>query len=131
MIEKIKSSLGQSDLEKCSEAWSKFIKIQQDAGESTKCYVSRFEQVESWLKNVQIVIPNIALVIHLLSQSRMSSQSKENILTKTELEGDLIYSSLKKSMRELKSDLTSSSDNKTISTNETFYSDRSRKCCSG
>ena len=58
MIEKIKSSLGQSDLEKCSEAWSKFIKIQQDAGESTKCYVSRFEQAESLLKNVQIVIPN-------------------------------------------------------------------------
>ena len=40
MINKMKTNLGQTDLEKCSEAWSKFINIRQDTVESTKSYVN-------------------------------------------------------------------------------------------
>ena len=68
--------------------------------------MSKFEQAESLLKNVNIIIPSKALAIHLLGKSNLNPQSKENVLTKTELDGDAIYSSLKKSFREMKSDLT-------------------------
>ena len=118
--------MGQSDLKKCSEAWNKFINIQQDAEESAKSYVSKFEQAESLLKNVNIIIPSKALAIHLLGKSNLNPQSKENVLTKTELDGDAIYSSLKKSFREMKSDLTTTAmrkDSDKVSNNK-FYSER-------
>ena len=76
MVTKIKENLGQSDLEKCSDAWVKFISIKQDAGESTKSYVARFEQTEALLKNVSIAVPNKVLGIHLLHKSSLLPQSK-------------------------------------------------------
>ena len=77
IVKKIKEKLGQSDLEKCSEAWVDFINIQQQADETAKSFVSRFEKAESQLRNVNIIIPNKALAIHLMNKSCMESQSKE------------------------------------------------------
>ena len=124
MIKVIREKLDKSDLEKCSDAWLKFINVKQETGESAQSYVIRFEQIETQLRNVKIIIPNKALAIHLLNKS--SLQSKENILNKTILDDEVeIYNSLKKSVREIKSSMTvndsvskdntchSASDNKT------------------
>ena len=77
MVEKIKEKLGQSDLEKCSDAWIEFINIKLEPTESAKSFLSRFEKVETQLRNVQINIPNKALAIHLLNKSSMLPQSKK------------------------------------------------------
>ena len=134
MIQAIKSTLGQTDLEKCTDAWLKFISIKQDSTESTKAYVTRFEQAESLLRNVNIIVPDKALAIHLLSKSSLQPQSKENVITKTNLDSnEHIYTSMKKSLREMKSNLTTSEEKSDLtvpstSKNETFYSGhRSRK----
>ena len=34
MVEKIEEKLGQTDLEKCSDAWLEFINIKQETGDS-------------------------------------------------------------------------------------------------
>ena len=61
ILKKIKEKLGQTDIEKCSEAWLEFINIRQEATEAAPSYVSRFEKAETKLRNVKIVIPNKAL----------------------------------------------------------------------
>ena len=61
VLPKIKEKLGQTDVEKCSGAWMDFINIKQEPGESAKSYLSRFEKVETQLKNVKITVPNKAL----------------------------------------------------------------------
>ena len=107
IIEKIKEKLGQTDLEKCSDAWLEFINIKQEPEENAKSYLARFEKVESQLRNVKITIPNKALAIHLMNRSSMEEQSKENVLTKTVLDDEnVIYSSMKKSIREMKGNMT-------------------------
>ena len=137
MLKVIKEKLDKTDLEKCSEAWVNFINIKQEVSESAAAYVVRFEQVETQLKNVKIVIPNRALAIHLLNKSCLAAQSKENVLTKTNLEDDSeIYSTLKKSVREMKSTLTQNEvlevkDNNTNSVvakreNDTYYAGKER-----
>ena len=87
----IEKKLGKTDIEKCSDAWLEFINIKQESGETATEYVSRFEKVESQLKNVKIIIPNKALAIHMMSRSNMEEQSKENVLTKTKLEDEMTF----------------------------------------
>ena len=76
------------------------------------------------LRNVKIVIPDKALAIHLMNKSKMEPQSKENVLTKTKLDDEKeIYSSMKKSIREMKGNLTTEHEEKKAETveNKTFY----------
>ena len=62
-LKMIKDNLGKSDLEKSTEAWTKMMEIKQEENESIKDFVSRFEQAETELKNVGIVLPQKALAI--------------------------------------------------------------------
>ena len=118
IVTKIKEKLGQSDLEKCSDAWLQFINIKQEQTETATSFVTRFEKAETQLKNVNIIIPNKALAIHLLNRSGMEEQSKENVITKTKLDDDTeIYPTMKKSIREMKGNLTKNNA-KSIEVNE-------------
>lgn len=138
IIAKIKEKLDKSDLEKCSEAWVKFIDIKQQSDESAQSFVVRFEGVETQLRNVKINIPNKALAIHLLNRSNLETQSKENVLTKTNLDDEKeIYQTLKKSVREMKSKLTQNDLNHVVeeekakdvekkAENKTFFGERER-----
>ena len=83
IVKIIRLMLEKSDLEKCSDAWVQFMNIKQEADESAQCYIVRFEQVETLLKNSKIVLPERALAIHLLNRSCLEAQSKENVLTRT------------------------------------------------
>ena len=126
VVAKIQEKLGQTDLEKCSDAWLEFINIKQEPGESANTFVTRFEKVETQLTNVKIVVPNKALAIHLINRSSMEEQSKENVLTKTKLDNESeIYPSMKKSIREMKGKLTrndtKTSEPKSSHENKTFY----------
>ena len=126
----IEKKLGKTDIEKCSDAWLEFINIKQESGETATEYVSRFEKVESKLKNVKIIIPNKALAIHMMSRSNMEEQSKENVLTKTKLDDENdIYPSMKISIREMKGKLTRNDTPITKSAGEskTFYGERSEE----
>ena len=107
MIDKIKEKLGESDIEKSTKAWREFLNIQQEGKETTKDYVSRIEQSETKMKNASIKMPDKVLALHMMMKSSMEPQSKENVLTKTDLTDDKrIYTSMKKSMREMKSNIT-------------------------
>ena len=107
MIDKLKEKLGESDIEKSTKAWREFLNIQQEGKETTKDYVSRIEQSEMKMKNASIKMPDKVLALHMMMKSSMEPQSKENVLTKTDLTDDeRIYTSMKKSMREMKSNIT-------------------------
>ena len=113
ILTKIREKLGKSDIEKCSTAWINFITIKQNTDEAASDFVTRFENIETQLRNVNIQIPSKALAIHLMNSSNMEQQSKENVLTKTKLDSEgEIYSSMKQSIREMKGKLTSTSDKK-------------------
>ena len=121
----IKNKLGKSDLEKCTDAWLEFINLKQDVNESAVSYVTKFEKIESQLRNVSISIPDKALAIHLLSRSNMDPQSKENVLTKTKLDSDKeIYTSMKTSIREMKGKLTQPG---MVIENSTFWGESSSR----
>ena len=127
MVKKISEKLSNTDLEKSTEAWVEFINIKQEQDENTKAFVTRFEQAETKLKNVKIKVPNKALAIHLMSKSNLQEQSKENVLTKVDLEDETkIYSTMMKSMREIKSNLTKTKDAKDAdkSENNTYFGSR-------
>ena len=124
ILEKVKEKLGQTDIEKCSDAWLEFINIKQEANETAPSFVTRFEKAETKLRNVKIIIPNKALAIHLMNKSCMEQQSKENVLTKTAVNDDAeIYTSMKKSIREMKGNLTSQDSTKDLKPvdNKTYY----------
>ena len=124
IVEKVRDKLGQSDIEKCSDAWLDFINIKQEQDESAQSFVTRFEKVEASLRNSKIVIPNKALAIHLMNKSSMEQQSKENVLTKTNVNDEKeIYESMKKSIREMKGNLTRNEkvESKAIENNKTFF----------
>ena len=124
ILEKVKEKLGQTDIEKCSDAWLEFINIKQEATETAPSFVTRFEKAENKLRNVKIIIPNKALAIHLMNKSCMEQQSKENVLTKTAVNDDAeIYTSMKKSIREMKGNLTSQDSTKDLKPvdNKTYY----------
>ena len=114
VVKIVEEKLGQTDLEKCSDAWIQFINIKQEPGESANSFVARFEKAETQLTNVKIIVPNKALAIHLMNKSNMEEQSKENVLTKTKLDDENeIYPSMKKSIREMKGKLTRNEDTST------------------
>ena len=126
VVKKIEEKLGQTNIEKCSDAWLQFINIKQEPGESVNSFVARFEKAETQLTNVKIIVPNTALAIHLMNRSNMEEQSKENVLTKTKLDDENeIYPSMKKSIREMKGKLTKNEDTstgpKTSVENKTYY----------
>ena len=74
IVEKIKEKLNKSDIEKCSEVWKKFKMFKQEEGENAQTFVTRFEQMETQLKNLKIIIPNKILAIHLLQESNLEEQ---------------------------------------------------------
>ena len=129
MIKIISDKLGQSDLEKCSQAWIDFISVQQGPDETAQSFVARFEKIESQLRNVNIIIPPKALAIHLMNKSSMEPQSKENVLTKTNInDAKEIYETMKKSIREMKGNLTTSSKlNENSVQNKTYYGSNSHR----
>ena len=53
----IETNLGKSDLEQSTEKWMNFSEVKQQPGESIKDYVTRFEQIETGLRNAKMVIP--------------------------------------------------------------------------
>ena len=63
------------------------MNIKQEPEESAKSFVSRFEKVETQLKNLKINIPKKALSMHMMNRSSMEEQSK-NVLTKTNLDDE-------------------------------------------
>ena len=84
--------------------------MKQKVGETAKDFVTRFEQLETALRNSNIKLPQKALAIHLITKSSLSETSKENVLTKVDTEyHENLYTSVAKAMRELK----------TLSSNET------------
>ena len=91
IVKKVEEKLGQTDLEKCSDAWLEFINIKQEPAESATDFVARFEKAETHLKNVKIIIPNKALAIHLMNRSSMEEQSKEMYLQKPNLTRKMRY----------------------------------------
>ena len=127
MVKKIGEKLPNTDLEKSTEAWVEFMNIKQGDDEDAKAYVTRFEQAETKLRNVKIKVPNKALAIHLMNKSNLEEQSKENVLTKVELDDETkLYSSMMKSIREMKCNLTKNKE-KTVSDkdeNRTYYGNR-------
>ena len=127
MVDIIRKKLDKSDLEKCSDAWVQFINIKQEVNETAHDYLVRFEQVETLLKNSKIILPERALAIHLLNKSSLEAQSKENVLTRTNLDDEIeIYNSLKKAVREMKSALTQSDIEKDSEIKAYYTSDRSK-----
>ena len=63
----------------------------------------------------------------MLNRTNLEAQSKENILTKTDLDDDdKIYTTLKKSIREMKSKLTQTATKVDTVENKTFYGQRGR-----
>ena len=119
----IKDNLGKSDLEKSTEAWTKMMEIKQEENESIKDFVSRFEQAETELKNVGIVLPQKALAIHIMKKSNLSEESKENVTMKADTDDhEKIYKSISKCMREIKT--LSSNKEKTKESIKTYYGHR-------
>ena len=77
----IENNLGKTDLEKSTKRWTDFVELKQKVGETAKDFVTRFEQLETALRNSNIKLPQKALAIHLITKSSLSETSKENVLT--------------------------------------------------
>ena len=56
-VDIIRKKLGKSDIEKCTDAWLDFINLKQEAEETASSYVTKFEKIESQLRNVKKNIP--------------------------------------------------------------------------
>ena len=126
-IKMIKENLGKTSLEKATDAWIKFVNIKQEASENIKEYVNRFENVNMEMKNAGIKLPAISLTIQLMYKSNLEEASKENIMTKVNMdEHQTIFSETVKAMREMKS-MTSAG----TKTNETLFSDYQRQGYAG
>ena len=82
--------------------WKQFITLRQEENEETKYYIIRYEQIETKMRNANMKIPDKVLAIHMMTKSSMGPQSKENVLTKTDLtNSEQMYNSMKKSMKEM------------------------------
>ena len=107
-LEAIKKGLGKTDLEKSNNAWDIFVSIKQKEKETSKDFVNRFEEAVTAVKNAGMKQEQKTLAIHLLRSSNLSEPSKENVLTKVDMNNhDKIFTELSKAMRELKT-MTSS-----------------------
>ena len=122
MVDKLREKLGESNVEKSSAVWKEFTNIKQKEDEIMKDYVARFEQTETKMKNADMRMPDKVLALHIMMKSNMEPQSKENILTKTNLtNNEQMYTSMKKAMKEMKSNITVDEENKEEEENKTFH----------
>ena len=97
-------TLGNSNLESASRAWKDFVELEQREGESICDFVLRFENTEAELKNAKLPIPSTALAIQILMKSNLTTMSKENVLSKVDLDNRTeMHTNVKKTLRELKS----------------------------
>ena len=97
-------TLGKSNLECASEVWKEFIEMNQDTNESCRDFVLRFENIEAQLQNAKLLIPSKALAMQMLMKSNLTSMSKENVLSKVDLDNqEELHNNVKKTLRELKS----------------------------
>ena len=112
MLTQISESLGKTDLEKSNYALSMFVTIKQNEHESPKDFVNRFEEANTALKNANMIQNQKCLAIHLLQSSNLSEVSKENILTKVDMNNhEKLFETLSKAMREIKV-MTTNNDKK-------------------
>ena len=103
IVDLVIKTLGNS-LECASEAWKDFIDMEQIEDETIQKFVLRFELTIANLRNAKLIIPSNALAMQLLMKSKLSSMSKENVLSKVNLDDDRnLNFNIKKTLRELKS----------------------------
>ena len=128
-LEAIKKALGKTDLEKSNHAWNTFVSIKQKDTETSKDFVNRFEEATTALKNADMKQEQKTLAIHLLRSSSLSEASKENVLTKVDMNDHAnIFTELSKAMREIKTMTSAEHKTEDVQNKEknvgTFYSAR-------
>ena len=77
--------------------------MKQKEAETPKEFVNRFDEATTALDNAGMKQKQKTLAIHLLRSSKLTAESKENILAKVDMnDHDQIYSEVSKAMREIK-----------------------------
>ena len=104
IVSLVVNTLEKSNLECASEVWKEFIEMEQSQSESARDFALRFENIEAKLRNAKLDIPSTALTMQMLMKSNLTTMSKENVLSKVDLDNQPeLHTNVKKTIRELKS----------------------------
>ena len=71
---------------KCSRIWKEIIRFRAQEGEETSQYLDRFNEIEAKMRNVGSNIPDMYIAIHLLDRSNIAEITKQNILSKVDMD---------------------------------------------
>ena len=71
---------------KCNTIWFDLLKFKKEEGETAQRYLERFEELEVKIRNQGEALSPVYLAIHFLELSDLPEITKQNILTKVDLE---------------------------------------------
>ena len=84
-LQKFKKKFEVSNWKKCSRIWKEIIRFRAQEGEETSQYLDRFNEIEAKMRNVGSNIPDMYIAIHLLDRSNKAEITKQNILSKVDM----------------------------------------------
>ena len=85
-LQKFQKKFEISDWKKCSIIWREVLDFKAHEGEETREYLDRFNEMEVKMKNVGTCIPDVYMAIHLLERSNIPDITKQNILSKVDMD---------------------------------------------
>ena len=85
-LQKFQKKFEVSNWKKCSGIWKEILNFNAQEGETTRQYMERFNEIEAKMRNMGNCIPDVYLAIHLLDRSKIPEITKQNILSKVDLD---------------------------------------------
>jgi len=85
-LQKFQKKFEVSNWKKCSGVWKEILNFNAQEGETTRQYLERFNEIEARMRNMGSCIPDVYLAIHLLERSKIPEITKQNILSKVDLD---------------------------------------------
>ena len=111
-LQKFQKKFEISNWKKCSGVWKEILDFKAKEGETTRQYLERFNEIESKMRNMDSNIPDVYLAIHLLDRSNVAEITKQNILSKVDLDDkNKVLKQVKTSFDNLVNQLDSESPN--------------------
>ena len=84
--ERLKEKFDISPWEKSENVWKDLLNFKAKEDEKTKEYIESFNEIESKMRNVGNIIPDMFLAIHLVEKAMIPEHSRQSVLSNIKLE---------------------------------------------
>ena len=101
-LARLKEKFDISSWEKSETVWRDLLAFKAKEDEKTKMFLERFQEIESRMKNIGNVVPDMFMAVHLLDRAEIPEHTRQSVLSNINLEDKrTVLKDVKKKMENL------------------------------